>query len=95
MSDNLSGLKDFYLSETNNEPNNEEDWIAYQNTSDPYLYTLKDSSEGDKALTLFVRDFADNIASLTDTIILSPTISLNLDAIAISENSGSASLTLN
>ena len=76
-SDNGSGIKDFFLSETNTQPNKQEDWIAYQNISESYPYTLSDSSDGDKSLTLFLRDFAGNIKLLNNKA-----FSLTLDPIS-------------
>ncbi len=72
-SDNGSGIKDFFLSETNTEPTSEEEWIAYQNTSETYPYTLSDSSDGDKTLTLYLRDFAGNITQQQQSIQLDQT----------------------
>ncbi|MFZ9115160.1 MAG: hypothetical protein ACO24D_18750, partial [bacterium] len=69
-SDNGSGIKDFYLSETNTEPTSEEEWITYPDTTENYPYSFIDEQDGLKSLTLYLRDFAGNIQSIQDNISL-------------------------
>ena len=78
--DNGSGIKDFFLSETNTQPNKQEEWITYQNTSELYLYTLSDSSDGDKTLTLYLRDFAGNITQQQQSFQLDKTVPSSLSS---------------
>ncbi|NDB65659.1 MAG: hypothetical protein EB168_08335, partial [Euryarchaeota archaeon] len=66
--DNLSGVAEFYLAEIADTPPEASAWLDYDPAKESYPYTLTNTSNGQKSITLFVRDQAGNIAQQTASI---------------------------
>ncbi|NBV44045.1 MAG: hypothetical protein EBR97_03590, partial [Firmicutes bacterium] len=70
--DNTSKVASFAILEDKQYPS-ETDWLSYAQATENYAYTLKNSTDGIKSLTLFVRDHAQLQAQREDNITLDST----------------------